>query len=207
MYLKLKNPTSQQYQLFKNFCLGPEIPWFYGLSTDTDENAKKGHMHSPYVGHSFIGRPEHCGYSNVESPFIDRVIPVMREIIDHNELPFLKKYIFIRAAVNCTWPNQGAQLSQPHVDHNFPHYNFIVYFTGDGETFIEKDSVSSCSINDEDVIVHSPKPHDAILFSGRHYMKLPSKDRRIILVATLIPMDNEGLDKFGVEGYWEQFKY
>ena len=86
MYLKLKNPTSQQYQLFKNFCLGPEIPWFYGLSTDTDENAKKGHMHSPYVGHSFIGRPEHCGYSNVESPFIDRVIPVMREIIDHNEL-------------------------------------------------------------------------------------------------------------------------
>ena len=38
-------------------------------------------------------------------------------------------------------------------------------------------------------------------------MKLPSKDRRIILVATLIPIDNDGLDKFGVEGYWEQFKY
>ena len=59
MYLKLKNPTSHQYQLFKDFILGPEIPWFYGLSTDTEERTKKGHMHSPYIGHSFIGRPEH----------------------------------------------------------------------------------------------------------------------------------------------------
>ena len=87
MYLKLKNPTSHQYHLFKDFILGPEIPWYFGMSTDTEERTKKGHMHSPYIGHSFIGRPEHMGYSSVESPFIDRVVPIMREILDFNELP------------------------------------------------------------------------------------------------------------------------
>jgi len=206
MYKVLKNPTTQQYQIFRHLILGGEFPWVYGNSTDTDEVKKKGHAHLPYIGHSFLGRPEHVGYTNVESPHTDRALSIMREIIDYNNLPFLKRYIFLRAATNCTYPNLGIQISQPHVDHNIPHYNFITYLTGDGETFIEKDSEISCSIDDRDVISHSPKPHDSILFSGRHYMKLPTRDRRIILVATILPIDNEGLDTLGIQGFAEDFK-
>ena len=207
MYKVLENPTSHQYLLFRDFCLGSDIAWFYGMSTNIDENLKKGHMHSPYIGHSFLGRPEPSRYTTQESPHHEWCVNVLREIIDYNKLPFLERYIFLRAAVNCTWPNIGEQLSQPHIDHNIPHYNIIVYLTGDGETFIEKNSFTSCSINNEDVLIHNPKIHDVILFQGRHYMKLPSKDRRIVLVATLIPVDNQGLEKLNIQGYCDTLTY
>ena len=181
----LQNPTTNLYQRFRNLVLSGDFSWYYGISTDTSEVNAPGHIHVEYYGHDFVCRPEALSYSEPVSPFINESIQVLREIIDHNNL--FKSYIFTRAAANCTFPNEGAQLSHPHVDHNFPHFNLIVYLTDTGgETFVEDE-------------IHNPKIHDVILFRGRHYMKRPTRDRRIVLVATILPTDDDGLKLIGLQ--------
>ena len=44
-----------------------------------------------------------------------------------------------------------------------------------GETFVEGEKFD-------------PKEDDVIVFEGRHYMKRPIKDKRIVLVATFMPV-------------------
>ena len=55
----------------------------------------------------------------------------------------------------------------------FKHVNFITYMTDSGgSTYIEGEE-------------HQPQEDQTIIFEGEHYMKLPEKYRRIVLVATL----------------------
>ena len=62
----------------------------------------------------------------------------------------------------------------------------LVYLTNtDGETFVEDE-------------VHLPKEDDIIIFTGNHFMKRPSKDRRIVLISTIFPFDNKGLSNLGI---------
>ena len=83
------------------------------------------------------------------------------------------QYFFLRSNANCVHPDEGSNLfSQSHTDHNFHHYNLLVYLCGDGETIIENET-------------YFPKENDVILFTGKHYMKRPSKGRRIILISTI----------------------
>lgn len=185
MFKVLQNPTTNLYHNFRNLVLSGDFAWYYGISTDTSEVNAPGHIHVEYYGHDFVCRPEALSYSEPVSPFVNQNIQVLREIIDHNNL--FESYIFTRTAANCTFPNEGAQLSHPHVDHNFPHFNLIVYLTDTGgETFIEDK-------------VYNPKIHDVILFRGKHYMKRPTRDRRIILVATILPTDDNGLKSIGLQ--------
>ena len=181
----LQNPTTNLYHRFRNLVLSGDFAWHYGMSTDTKEENPPGHMHMEFYGHTFVTRPEATYYSESTSPFINESLQVLREIIDYNKL--FESYIFTRAAANCTFPNEGAQLSHPHVDHNFPHFNLIVYLTDTGgETFVEDE-------------IHNPKIHDVILFRGKHYMKRPTRDRRVILVATILPTDDNGLESIGLQ--------
>ena len=181
----LQNPTTNLYHRFRNLVLSGDFAWYYGISTDTSEVNAPGYTHMEFYGHDFVCRPEALSYSEAVSPFASDSIQVLKEIIDHNKL--FESYIFTRAAANCTFPNEGAQLSQPHVDHNFPHFNLIVYLTDTGgETFVEDEN-------------HNPKIHDVILFRGKHYMKRPTRDRRIILVATILPTDDNGLESIGLQ--------
>ena len=181
----LQNPTTNLYHRFRNLVLSGDFAWHYGMSTDTEEENPPGHMHMEFYGHTFVTRQEATYYSESTSVFTSDSIEVLREIIDYNKL--FESYVFTRAAANCTFPNEGAQLSQPHVDHNFPHFNLIVYLTDTGgETFVEDE-------------IHIPKIHDVILFRGKHYMKRPTRDRRIILVATILPTDDNGLELIGLQ--------
>ena len=181
----LKNPTTNLYHRFRNLVLSGDFAWHYGMSTDTIEENPPGHMHMEFYGHTFVTRPEATSYSEATSPFTCESINVLKEIVDYNNL--FKSYIFTRAAANCTMPNKRAQLSHPHVDHNFPHFNLVVYLTDTGgETFVEDE-------------VHDPKIHDVVLFRGKHFMKRPTRDRRIILVATILPTDDYGLELIGLQ--------
>ena len=53
----------------------------------------------------------------------------------------------------------------------------IVYFHGDGSTFVEGEE-------------HIPNEDEVILFKGKHYMQRPSKGRRVILVSTIYEINN-----------------
>ena len=72
------------------------------------------------------------------------------------------------------------------IDHTFPHFNFIVYLTNSGgNTIVEEDT-------------HEPIEDQPIIFTGWHYMQLPKKERRIVLVATIFPLDEENLNSLGI---------
>ena len=77
---------------------------------------------------------------------------------------------------NCTLPSDTAEFSSPHIDHDIPHLNFLLYLTANGgSTFVEGEE-------------HKPEEDQAILFSGNHYIQLPKRGRRIVLIATIMFM-------------------
>ena len=99
-------------------------------------------------------------------------VKVLDEIILHNNL--FDRYFFLRSNANCVHSDTGEQFSEPHIDHRFSHYNMLIYLNDcDGETVVG------------DKIIE-PEEDKVIVFEGEHYMRLPSSNRRVILIATLI---------------------
>ena len=155
----LKNPVTSNYTELKNFILSNDFIWRYDTSTGM-----------PFYGHTFLERPEETGFSQPLSELISLNLTVLKEIIDFNNL--FDRYFFLRSNVNCVHPDNDKQFSEPHIDHDFPHFNLLVYLSGDGETIVEDEK-------------YFPKENDVILFTGNHYMKRPSNGRRIILISTI----------------------
>ena len=185
----LKNPLTSNYYKLKEIILSDNFHWENIISTMDVVSNTEGHIHMPVDIHTFIPRPETTQeYNNTstlsrkngdaeresKSEYVDLCVTVMNEILDYSNL--FGTYIFHRAAANRTYADEGIQLSEPHIDHNFPHNNLLVYLTDSGgETFVEGEKFD-------------PKEDDVIVFEGIHYMKRPIKDKRIVLVATFMPI-------------------
>ena len=186
----LKNPLTPNYLKLKEIILSDNFHWENIISTMNVVSNTEGHIHMPVDIHTFISRPETTkedssvtgslskkigdAESKSKSEYVDLCVTVMNEILDYSNL--FGAYIFHRAAANRTYADEGIQLSEPHIDHNFPHNNLLVYLTNSGgETFVEGEKFN-------------PKEDDVIVFEGRHYMKRPIKDKRIVLVATFMPI-------------------
>lgn len=172
----LQNSKSDNYSSLKKIILGDEFPWFYSDTTPAyakpDEEIITGHCNIPQYSHCFIARPEKFGFSKHDSGAYQLALNVVREILTENNI-YIDSYFILRLAANCTYPSGGIQLSMPHVDHNFPHLNILTYLTSaGGSTFIEGEE-------------HEPIEDQSILFSGEHYIQLPKKERRIVLIGTL----------------------
>ena len=186
----LKNPLTPNYLKLKEIILSDNFHWENIISTMDVVSNTEGHIHMPVDIHTFIPRPETTREDNSvtgslskkigdaegksKSEYVDLCVTVMTEILDYSNL--FGTYIFHRAATNRTHSGEGIQLSEPHIDHNFPHNNLLVYLTNSGgETFVEGEKFN-------------PKEDDVIVFEGEHYMKRPIKDRRVVLVATFMPI-------------------
>ena len=174
----LKNKRTENYQKLKKKVLSDTFFWHWGQSTDPSQPPTKGHIHMPYYRHSFLTRPEPMGFTFVESEFTPLNIEVLKEIVEYNKLFDPCQYFFLRSSANCNHAEGGIQLSEPHVDHDFPHWNMIVYLEGDGSTFVEGEE-------------YAPQEDDIIIFRGEHYMQRPSKGRRVILVSTIYEINND----------------
>ena len=65
----------------------------------------------------------------------------------------------------------------PHTDHEYPHYNFLMYFTdAGGETFVQNGQYSFDS--------YDPNEDDCIIFDGIHFHETPKEKRRVVFVCT-----------------------
>ncbi len=173
----LQNPKSADYIDFKRWVNSTSFSWKYNPSSTPDiKNSTK--MDVPFYCHSFMKRPEQYGYPVIDDPQETHgAVQILNQIIEHNQIPFNS---FIRIAVNAVHPQKDVMSSIPHVDHQFPHGNLIIYLNNaGGSTFVKND----LTFQDE---VHIPKEDDIILFTGEHYMQTPKDDRRIILIATMI---------------------
>tara|TARA_Y100000401_G_C8239721_1_gene182401 strand:- start:137 stop:565 length:429 start_codon:yes stop_codon:yes gene_type:complete len=123
----------------------------------------------PFYIHNVLARPEGT-YSQPLSEHTKFCLFVVHEILQHNNIPYK---FFLRSAINCIHPDNDHQLSQPHVDHHFPHFNILIYFTNaGGKTYCEEE-------------FHDPKEDDVIILEGEHWMERPKVGRRIISVSTL----------------------
>ena len=155
----LKNYKTPQYTEFKKLVLNNEFPWRY-LDSDTGIY---------FYGHGLLTRPE-GKYSEAISQYSEFGMSVVDEILQHNNIQYK---FFLRSALNCLHPDNDVQSSAPHVDHDFPHINVIIYLTNTG---------GKTYCGDE---FHDPKEDDVILLTGEHWGERPKVGRRIILVTTL----------------------
>lgn len=168
----LKNPKTAIYFEIKEIILSSNFNWYYNPSSTTSSKKISGHIDMPFYSHTLLRRPETERYSFKSSPHLDKVIEVFDEILEYNGIS-KNDYYYIRSCVNCVHSSPGIQLSTPHIDHKFPHYNLIIYLTDvGGKTYVEEE-------------FHDPKEDDVIIFSGKHYMERPKEKRRIILISTL----------------------
>lgn len=173
MLNSLSNPKTPHYKEFKKWVLGPDFYWNYNAQGGVKFPGGYSDRSVPFYTRAFIKRPEISKYPvTAQDPHeVDSVVKVMTEILEHNKYNFNS---ILRLAVNCVHPEKVVTSSFAHVDHYFPHKNFIIYLTSaGGSTFVEGKE-------------YSPKEDDAIVFSGEHYMKTPEHNRRVILVATMI---------------------
>ena len=173
----LKNPKTENYNTLKNKILDHEFPWYYQTESTTGLSVIKGHANHPFYSHILLTRPDTgASYTEAKSSETELGVAVITEILKFNDKD--AKFFFTRLGINSTFPIEGDQITMPHYDHDFPHLNFICYlnddFDGGGRTFIEEHPP------------HKPVEDECIVFSGKHYMELPKKGRRIIIVATLI---------------------
>jgi hypothetical protein len=154
----LVNPKTENYKQLKSLILDPEFNWRYHNSTGM-----------PFYSHTFLTRPEGA-YSKVFSEYLDPVCLVVDEILSFNNIRYK---FFLRSNANCVHADNDIQLSEPHVDHEFPHINVILYLTNTGgKTYCEEE-------------FHDPKEDDVLLFTGEHWMERPKLGRRVILINTL----------------------
>ena len=180
----LNNPKTENYQLLKNIIFDHQFPWYYQATSTTGLSDMKGHRSYPFYSHIFLTRPDATNphyYPVPKSGSTDLAVQVISEIINYNKNPFndgKSRFFLTRLSSNSTFPIEDEyQFTIPHCDHDFPHINFICYLNegyGGGRTFIEGYSP------------HEPVEDQCIIFSGKHYMELPKRKRRIIIVGTMI---------------------
>lgn len=175
MFKILNNPKTDLYYEIKNTVISSNFSWFWTpTSVENYDNQTNDQLNVPFYSHIFLTRPnatdEKCPLPS--SNLLQSVSRVFIEILENNNI---NVNCFLRLCANCVHPQEKIYNSVPHVDHNFPHQNALIYLTNaGGKTFIGNE-------------YHNPKEDDVICFEGqRHYMQTPEKERRIVLVATFI---------------------
>lgn len=147
-----------------------------------------------YFSHVVIQRPKEVEYTNENiCQFIGAdpgIIPKIRSnsfelyvepflidlIISNCKNKLLEYRCPLRINFNMTFPQGGSKPSIPHVDHNFPHKNMLIYFTDTGgDTIIGGDNFT-------------PKEDDIIVFNSDwlHCHKPPENGRRVVMVMTFM---------------------
>ena len=168
-----ENPCTPEYIRFKKFVLAVDFPWFY--------NSKSTHGGTEsdlsFYSHFFLGGtfqhdfacPGQKRYSKVKSEYIDSFDEVLEQIFQCNNMQVNQIH---RMNANAVHPVKGNVLSEPHVDHYFPHKNLLIYLTdAGGDTICEWQR-------------HTPLEDDIITFEGLHHMVPPKDKRRVVLVVT-----------------------
>ena len=172
-FTQLKLPETDEYNRLKQEVLSVDFPWFFN-SHSTMTGAKND---LSFYSHVFLAGPvqpdyafpDQKRYSQTKSQYIDSFDRVLDQIFDYNNM---NVNCVFRMNANAVHPTQDSVLSEPHVDHYFPHKNLLIYLTdAGGETHVEGESFS-------------PSEDDVVTFEGLHWMSPPKLKRRVVLVAT-----------------------
>ena len=180
---KFINPKTSAYKTFKEHVLSIQFSWYHykNISPDMFNIGGDKYTNIDAYHHSFLARPgppKPFPFVNTSPEEMDLVEHVLKEIFRSNHITLNCLY---RISANCTLPIKEDKGAFPHIDHNFPHKNLIIYLTdpaGGDTVLVDKDY--------KEIDRHHPKEDDIISFEGIHYQKMPKEGRRIVLVVTYI---------------------
>ena len=170
MIIDTKIFTRAEKKFVKEYILGGNFPWYWHpFSTEGDA--------VPFMGHIFIGRienrkPEESLYNSRNAPFF---VDILKRFAKKHKL---KVNEILRGCLNQVVPST-LEHTQSHVDHDFPHYQIIMYLNkSDGDTIIELPNKKIKRIK--------PEPFKMVCFKEySHYYYFPKKtDRRVVGVIT-----------------------
>ena len=179
MFTKLKTPNTSTYHEVKELLIGQDFPWFW---TDfTVENVEESRWNNDgYYGHVLLARPRSNVmpgplFSAPQSQWLEKIYPIIEDVVSAN--PDLNINTLHR--VNANLVHGGNELmTPPHVDHQFPHWNMLIYLTDvGGPTILTDESF-------KEIDSYHPKEDDIVVFRGFHGMIPPPQGRRIVLVVT-----------------------
>tara|TARA_B110000503_G_scaffold65815_3_gene103347 strand:+ start:363 stop:980 length:618 start_codon:yes stop_codon:yes gene_type:complete len=189
--------SPQEQQFIEETVLGGNFPWYWktGQRFDTEFFFNK---HIPdwfrpflvqynpqFFSHSLItvatsGLQSHTTRSQTEiSPFYDFFIEIFHRFMVDNNIQYSKIY---RAALNFNWYNDLAH-TEPHIDHSWPHNNFIMYLNtcDNGQTLIWPEDFSTT------YFIPCIKYTAAAFKQQWHAHRYPAKEqRRVVCVVTYI---------------------
>jgi hypothetical protein len=118
-------------------------------------------------------------HPNELSPYYEFFLEIFHRFMAENDLKYSKIY---RAALNFNWHNDLSH-TEPHVDHAWPHCNFIMYLNtcDDGQTLIWPEDFSNTTFI-------PCEEYTAVAFKQQwHAHRYPKPgQRRVVFVVTYI---------------------
>lgn len=189
--------TNREKEFIENYILGVHFPWFWqNQQTINDEETINTSIPSnivqhlefyngPFLSHTLLYRTEDETISHQSRPqhevsqYFEFFLEIFNRFMIENNLEYSKIF---RANLNLSWFN-GAKHTTPHLDHHWPHHNFIMYLTDceDGQTLVWPDDFSAS-------YMFPCQKYTAIAFKqcwhAHRYPAVGSK--RLVLVVTYI---------------------
>jgi len=184
-------------QVIDNVFLGPNFPWYWHDIQTTDprevtlsvvpehRRSEIDFYNGPFLSHILLLRTEIENVKHTERPSSDInkywefFLEIFHRFMTENGLKYTNIF---RANLNLTWYN-GDLYTAPHLDHTWPHNNFIMYLSEcqGGETIIWSDDFSK-------MYEISPIQYSAVTFKQQYHAHRYPKpgDRRLVFVVTYI---------------------
>lgn len=183
----------RENEFIEQYVLGPHFPWFWqdhqtfkddpNLPLEIKENLK--FYNGPFLSHTLLHRTEDESVKHTErdsnhiSTHFEFFLEIFHRFMSDNGLKYSNIF---RANLNLTWHSSDLH-SAPHLDHTWPHNNFIMYLTTckDGHTIIwSEDFLTSYMI--------PCKKYTAATFRQQwHAQQYPAQgSKRVVLVVTYI---------------------
>ena len=160
-------PDEKEY--IKNVILGENIPFYW---TEESVVGKK----EPCLMHTLI----HRDTQQIVSEHANFFKKIAKRFADRHKIPC---NVFLRGCINFTYPQPQSGRSAAHVDHPFPHYQFLLHLNKSkgGSTFI---------LDSKKKIIKTiePKQFKGFGFKGglSHCMTFPKSGRRVVSVFTFL---------------------
>jgi len=159
--------TTKEKEYINNIILDKRTPFFWLKESIPGEGR-------PCFIHGLIHRETQQVLSEHANFFKE----ITKRFADRYKIPC---NVFLRGCINLTYPQSGR--SWPHVDHSFPHYQFILHLnkSNEGSTFI---------LDSKKKVIKTiePKQFRGVGFKGGalHCMTFPKSGRRVVAVLTFL---------------------
>jgi hypothetical protein len=176
------NLNAQECEFIEMQVLGNYFPWYWvgGQTVIVPPPPVPLGQNSPYFSHTLLRRPEdRTGSSSDHSKYLEPFIEIFHRWTLENDISYSK---ILRANLNLNIVSLDG-FTVPHVDHDYPHFNFIMYLddSPDADTVIFSNDFSQYTS-------YSAVKYTAITFNAQwHAHKYPKPGtRRTVFVLTYI---------------------